>query len=90
MNFNATVDLGTIVSALAFFSSSAVIFFSWRRHANNMDFTLQQVQKELTSMQAQLEKLAEVTIMTAVHDERFKGLERRLDALKCSDFKCPP
>lgn len=90
MKVDWAIDLGTILSAASFFFASAGIFLSWRRHANRMDFTLQKMQEELSVMQKQLEKLADISTHMAVNDERFRFLERQIYGLRCVGGACEP
>lgn len=81
--FDPTINYGHILTAVSFIVAGTAAFFG-------MKAELQSVDQRVAKIEATLQQLANVVVLTARQDERLNAIERRVDRLeRTSSMKRP-
>jgi len=75
--FDPTINYGHILTAATFVAAGAAAFLG-------MKIELQDLDQRVTKIEATLQQLANVVVVTARQDERLKALEQRVDRVEQS------
>jgi hypothetical protein len=73
--FDPTINYGHILTAISFIVAGTAAFFGMRAE-------LQSVDQRVAKIEATLQQLANVVVLTARQDERLNAVERRVDRLE--------
>jgi len=73
--FDPTINYGHILTAISFIIAGTAAFFGMRAE-------LQSVDQRVAKIEATLQQLANVVVLTARQDERLNAIERRVDRLE--------
>jgi hypothetical protein len=72
--FDPTINYGHVLTAISFIIAGAAGFFGVKAELWNVD-------QRVAKIEATLQQLANVVVLTARQDERLNAIERRLDRL---------
>ncbi len=70
-----TITYGHILTAISFIIAGAAAFFGMKAQLQNVD-------QRVARIEATLQQLANVVVITARQDEHLKAIERRVDRLE--------
>ena len=70
--FDRTINYGHILTAISFIIAGTAAFFGMRAELQNVD-------QRVAKIEATLQQLANVVVLTARQDERLIAIERRVD-----------
>ncbi len=70
-----TITYGHILTAISFVIAGAVAFYGMKAQLQNVD-------QRVARIEATLQQLANVVVVTARQDERLKAIEQRVDRLE--------
>lgn len=72
-----TITYGHILTAISFITAGTAAFFGMRAELQNVD-------QRVAKIEATLQQLANVIVVTARQDERLKAIEQRVDRIEQS------
>jgi hypothetical protein len=75
--FDPTINYGHILTAATFIAAGLAAFLGMKIELQNLD-------QRVIKIEATLQQLANVLVVTARQDERLKAMERRVDRLEQS------
>ena len=75
--FDPTINYGHILTAISFLAAALAAFIGTKVELQNLD-------QRVAKIEATLQQLANVVVITARQDERLKAIERRVDRLEQS------
>ena len=75
--FDPTINYGHILTALSFIVAGAGAYYGMRAELHNID-------QRVVKIEATLQQLANVVVLTARQDERLNSIERRVDRIEQS------
>ena len=81
MMFDATINLGTVLQTFAILGSAAYFIWSLRARLDILDQKLEMTVEKVDKVEAKMEKLSEVVITQAKHDERLNNFDVRLQEM---------
>lgn len=70
-----TITYGHILTAISFVIAGTVAFFGMQAELRNVD-------QRVAKVEATLQQLANVVVLTARQDERLKAIEQRVDRIE--------
>jgi len=73
--FDPTINYGHILTAATFIAAGLAAFLG-------MKFELQDLNQRVAKVEATLQQLANIVVVTARQDERLKAIERRVERLE--------
>jgi hypothetical protein len=73
--FDPTINYGHILTAVSFIIAGTAAFFGMKAELHNVD-------QRVAKIEATLQQLANVVVLTARQDERLNAIERRVDRLE--------
>jgi hypothetical protein len=75
--FDPTINYGHILTAISFIIAGAGAYYGMRAELHNVD-------ERVLKIEATLQQLANVVVLTARQDERLIAIERRVDRIEQS------
>jgi hypothetical protein len=73
--FDPTINYGHILTAVSFIVAGSAAFFGMKAELHNVD-------QRVAKIEATLQQLADVVVLTARQDEKLNAIERRVDRLE--------
>jgi hypothetical protein len=73
--FDPTINYGHILTAATFIAAGSAAFLGMKIELQNLD-------QRVAKIEATLQQLANIVVVTARQDERLKAIERRVDRLE--------
>jgi hypothetical protein len=73
--FDPTINYGHILTAVTFIVAGSTAFIGMKAELHNVD-------QRVAKIEATLQQLANVVVLTARQDERLNAIERRVDRLE--------
>jgi hypothetical protein len=73
--FDPTINYGHILTAVSFIIAGTAAFFGMKVELYNVD-------QRVAKIEATLQQLANVVVLTARQDERLNAIERRVDRIE--------
>jgi hypothetical protein len=73
--FDPTINYGHILTAVSFIVAGSATFFGMKAELHNVD-------QRVAKIEATLQQLADVVVLTARQDEKLNAIERRVDRLE--------
>lgn len=73
--FDPTINYGHILTAVSFIIAGTAAFFGMKAELHNVD-------QRVAKIEATLQQLANVVVLTARQDERLNAIERRVDRIE--------
>jgi len=73
--FDPTINYGHILTAATFIAAGSATFLGMKIELQNLD-------QRVAKIEATLQELANIVVVTARQDERLKAIERRVDRLE--------
>ena len=70
--FDRTITYGHILTAISFIIAGTLTFFGMKSELQNVDYRVARIE-------ATLQQLADVVVLTARQEERLKAIEQRVD-----------
>lgn len=73
--FDPTINYGHILTAVSFIIAGTAAFFGMKAELHNVD-------QRVAKIEATLQQLASVVVLTARQDEKLNAIERRVDRIE--------
>jgi hypothetical protein len=78
--FDPTINYGHILTAVSFIVAGSAAFIGMKAELHNVD-------QRVAKLEATLQQLANVVVLTARQDERLNAIERRVDRIEQAQFQ---
>lgn len=79
--FNPTIDLGQAVTGILFIIAGLGVIYTMRGDIRLIKMSVQEVKDDMSGMQTEIRKIADVMVTLGRQDERLNSMDKRLDRL---------